>query len=427
MSSARPVYTRRIIDSELDEFLGALAALSLDGPKGVGKTETALQRAISVVRLDRPDERAVLTADLDAVGHLPTPVLLDEWQLLPEIWDVVRRLVDGGAEAGSFLLTGSATPVARIHSGAGRIVPLRMRPMSLAERQLETPTVSFAELMRGNSRVGGASDFHVEDYVDEILRSGFPGIRAQESERVVRGMLDGYIQRLVDHEVFESGALVRRPAALREWLTAYAAATATTATYETIRDAVSGGGASKPTRDTAGTYRDVLQRLWILDPVGPWLPGQNHLKRLGRSPKHNLTDPALAARLLGLSKATLLGRSAGGFTRPGDARMLGQLFESLVIQSVEVYAQAAEARIGHLRTSDGAHEVDLIVTGEANRVLALEVKLTATPSDADVRHLHWLKRELGDDLIDAAVITAGGSAYRRADSIAVIPAMLLGP
>ncbi|MGI3783667.1 MAG: DUF4143 domain-containing protein, partial [Janthinobacterium lividum] len=149
------------------------------------------------------------------------------------------------------------------------------------------------------------------------------------------------------------------------------------------------------------------------------------LTRLNGASKHHLADPALAARLLGLTAQSLLGGDPS--SSPRDRSMLGPLFESLVTLSVRVFAQAAEGRVSHLRTYAGRHEVDLIVTGESGRVLAIEVKLSATPSDSDTQHLHWLRSEIGDDLIDAVVVTAGPYAYRRADGIAVVPAALLGP
>ena len=90
-------------------------------------------------------------------------------------------------------------------------------------------------------------------------------------------------------------------------------------------------------------------------------------------------------------------------------------------------AQGAEARVSHLRTHRGEREIDLIVEGAGGRVLALEVKLASTVNDHDVRHLRWLRDQIGDDLADAAVITTGQHAYRRTDGIAVIPAALIGP
>lgn len=418
-------YRPRVVDAELDLLLADLTAVSLDGPKGVGKTETALQRVTRIFRFDRPADRELLAARPELLHSIPPPLLLDEWQRWPEIWDLVRRAVDEGAPQGSYLLTGSATPTAHLHTGAGRIVPLRMRPMTLPERGVEQPSISLAALLGGTADIHGDTDVSLERYVEEILGSGYPGIRKASSARGRRAQLDGYLDRLFDHEVTENGSFQRRPAAMRQWLTAYAAASSTTAAYETVRDAATPGESQKPTKVTALGYRDALQRLWILDPLEAWAPTRNRFARLGASPKHHLADPALAARLLSLSVDSLIGAEL--VEGPRDRSMTGPLFESLATLSVRVFAQAAEARVGHLRTQAGRHEVDLIVTGDSGRVLALEVKLAATPSDTDVRHLHWLRGEIGDDLIDAVVLTAGSYAYRRADGVAVVPLALLGP
>jgi uncharacterized protein len=149
---------------------------------------------------------------------------------------------------------------------------------------------------------------------------------------------------------------------------------------------------------------------------------------VSNQPKRQLVDPALAARLLGVGAGALLEQEPAPAAPaiPRDGTLLGALFESLVTIDVRVYAQAAEARVGHLRTAGGEHEVDLIVERADRRVLAIEVKLAATVSDHDLRHLKWLSERLGDDLVDAIVITTGSAAYRRADGIGVVPAALLG-
>lgn len=222
---------------------------------------------------------------------------------------------------------------------------------------------------------------------------------------------------------------MRNPAALRRWLAAYAAATATTTSFEDLRDAATSGQGDKPAKTTVGPYRDVLERLWILDPIPAWLPSHNHLKRLGAAPKHHLADPALAARLLSVDADALVeGRAPGlSVAIPRDGTLLGALFESLVAQSLRVYAQQAEARVCHLRTHRGEHEVDFIVVRGDGRVLAVEVKLAVSVTDRDVRHLRWLGDQIGSDLLDAVVITTGSDAYRRRDGVAVVPAALLGP
>ena len=421
-------YLPRVVDEELDALLPALAALSLEGPKGVGKTATALRRASTIHRLDDAGQRAVVAAEPARLVSGKQPVLIDEWQRLPESWDVVRRAVDADPRPGQFLLTGSAAPTEQpTHSGAGRIVTVRMRPLTLAERGVGEPTVSLRELLTGRRpRIGGATDVSLSNYAAEIVASGFPGLRTL-SGRPLRAQLDGYLARIAERDFDEMHRRVRNPSALRRWLTAYAAATSTTASHETIRDAATSGEGHKPARSTTQPYRDALEQLWIIEPLLAWLPTRNAIARLSAPPKHHLADPALAARLLGADADALLEAASLGPPFPRDATLLGNLFESLVTLCIRVQAQAAEASVKHLRTKGGEREVDLIVERADHRILAVEVKLARTVRDDDVRHLRWLASSVGDDLLDAVVVTTGSEAYRRADGIAVVPAVLLGP
>jgi uncharacterized protein len=426
--SSTSSYRRRILDEELDAVIDALSAIAIEGPKAVGKTRTALQRARTVHRLDDPAVFAVAEADPERLLEGGQAILFDEWQRLPLVWDLVRRAVDDGAAPGSFLLTGSASPdPPPTHSGAGRIVSLRMRPLSMSER-VDGQTVSLAELLTGSRpRITGVSELGLDDYVEEILASGLPGIRGLKS-RARRLQLDGYLDRIVDREIpDETGTTIRNPAALRRWMVAYAAASSTITSFEKIRDAASAGHDNPPAKITAQVYRDALTRIWILDEIPAWIPANNPLNELGQAPKHQLADPALAARLLGVDAAALLAGESPGPSIPRDGTLLGALFESLVALSVRIYSGYNEARIGHLRTARGRQEIDLIVERDDGRVVAIEVKLARTVDDRDVRHLAWLEGRVGDRLLDSVVVTTGPTAYRRADGVAVIPLALLGP
>jgi predicted AAA+ superfamily ATPase len=300
-----------------------------------------------------------------------------------------------------------------------------MRPLSLAERGITTPTVSLAGLLAGEAAIGGSTSLRLSDYVEEITASGFPAIR-QLPPRVRRAELDAYLANVVQREFPEQGYPVRKPEMLRAWLAAYAASTSTCTSYSKILDAATAGLDNKPARDTTIAYRDALTSLWLIDAVPPWIPSRNHLDRLRQSPKHQLADPALAARLLGLDSAALL-RAEQGSTRLNEGTILGALFEHLAALSFHTYAEAAESRLHHLRTRNGDHEVDLIVQRPDGRILAFEVKLADRVVDADAKHLKWLRAQIGDDLIDAGVLYAGERAYRRPDGLAVIPLALIGP
>lgn len=174
-------------------------------------------------------------------------------------------------------------------------------------------------------------------------------------------------------------------------------------------------------------WTDALLRTWVYDPLPAWLPGFGHLRRLAAAPKHHIVDPGLASTLLGLAVDDLLEGRDVTAPLPRDGTFLGALFESLAALSVRVFAQAADAAVGHLRRRDGDREVDFVVHGPGRRRVAIEAKLAATVNDRDVRHLLWLRDLLGDELTDTVVLTTGRDAYRRRDGVAVVPLALLGP
>ncbi len=420
-------YVRRIVDQELDDLFAELTALALDGPKAVGKTTTAEQRVAGVARLDSEAVRGPIAADPAILLRRPRPLLIDEWQKVPEVWDVVRRAVDDDPTGGQFLLTGSASPQdgAIQHSGAGRIGRLRMRPMTLSERGLVAPTVSLAALLRGHADVQGESGMTLPDYVEEIVASGFPGLRGL-SRRARAFQLDSYLRNAVQRDVPEQGLAVRRPEAMMAWLRAYASASSSTASYSQILDAATPGHSDKPARATAESYRQVLASLWLLDPVPAWSPAGSSMTRLGQAPKHHLADPALAARLMGLGVDSLL-VGDGRPLRSEAGSMLGMLFESLATLCVRVAAQAADAEVAHLRTRNGDHEVDLVVVRPDGAVAGIEVKMAASAGDSDGKHLRWLRDQLGPRFVSGVILTTGPTAYRRLDGLVVVPLALLGP
>jgi predicted AAA+ superfamily ATPase len=220
--------------------------------------------------------------------------------------------------------------------------------------------------------------------------------------------LDPYLERLVNVDMKDAGVVIRQPEALMPWLRAYAASVATTTSWDKLRDAASVGEAKKPSKGNAIRYTEAISRLRILDEIPPWLPGNNHLSRLGQSPKRFLADPALAAR-------------------PADRTFLGALFESLVALSLSVFCDANAVSFKHLRTWSGDHEVDFIVAGPGGQVIAIEAKLSNTVHSEHVEHLTWIQHKLGDKLLDSIVVNTGSDAYRRKDGIAVVPLGLLGP
>jgi predicted AAA+ superfamily ATPase len=421
-------YMPRVLDGLLADLVSGLPAIAIEGAKGVGKTETAKRLAAASIELDQDGFHDTVQADPRVIAGFPHPTLIDEWQLVEKVWDEVRREVDRDHTPGKFILTGSAVPSknARIHSGAGRIVRVVMRPMTLAERGVEVPTVSFEDLLSGRRpSVSGHSDMTLRDYAEEICASGFPGIR-QEPARFRPRQLDSYIAHCLERDIPELGVNVRRPHALRAWLTAFAAASATTASYTTILDAATPGEAEKLSRPTATAYRELLERTWLLDSLPAWIPAFNPLKRLGSAPKHHLVDPALAARLLGATPESLLSGEGSPVPVRREGTLLGALFESLAALTVRVLAEPSGSTVAHLRLANGEHEIGIIVERGDHKVIAIEVKLAAAVDAADVKHLNWLEEMIGGQLLDKVILNTGPIAHRLPDGTAVVPLALLG-
>ncbi|WP_293768031.1 DUF4143 domain-containing protein [uncultured Corynebacterium sp.] len=410
-------YSRRVLDDALDAYLPYLPAIAIEGPKGVGKTETASQRVRTTWRLDDPATAALALATFKDGSAIEGPVLLDEWQFQPQLWNIVRRAVDNGAAPGTFLLTGSAAPeqAEAIHSGAGRIDKLRMRPFTLAERGIGKPLLSLRSLLHGEepTLTPGTLDVSITDYAREICASGLPTISGlPPAIRTQR--LNSYLERIVSKEFADQGLKVRQPTLVMAWLRAYAAATATTASYSEILDAATPGEGSKPSKSSSQTYRDLLEQLMILEPLPAWLPVGQTLATMAKSPKHHLCDPGLAARLLNYSETRLLDGS------PQSSQEFAQLFESLVVLTARVAAEVDGASVYHLRTRRGNHEIDVIIEGTDGTIVALEAKLSGDVREDDVAHLNWLEANHTRP-VRKVLVHCGEQHYRREDGTYVVP------
>ena len=307
-------------------------------------------------------------------------MLIDEWQRIPQIWDYVRRAVDNGAKPGTFLLTGSISNTdTNIHSGAGRIIKKKMYPLSLAERDIETPTVSVAELLSGaaplKSDIRGRTKISGRDYIYEISASGLPEFRrlSPESRNIA---FESFFSNILTHDFRQQGIRIRQPETLLRWLRAYAAAVSTDAGYMEKLDASTAGERSKPAAKTTIAYREALENLWLLDELPPWLDGESFYSGLKMSPKHYLADPALAAYLLGINEKIM----AGGNGWPPRAEtfdikygsIIGRLFESLIHLCLNVYASINNAKLYFAKTYKGEREVDFIIQ-KGQRLIACEV------------------------------------------------------
>lgn len=416
------IYLPRLADGLLNVQLGAMGAVLIEGVKGCGKTATARQRAVSEVLLDTDPEaerRAALDPRLLLDGD--TPRLLDEWQRTPRVWDAVRRAVDDRGLPGQFILTGSATPndETQRHSGAGRFGIVRMRTMTLTEKQAVNPSVSITELLHGTAPRPANSSVTVRDYLNHIAVGGWP-LLAGFDETAARTYLDGYLDIIVERDIEEVSGGPRNPRLVRRFLHAYAQMVSQTAHLSTImrraRDEVD-GDADAPSRHTAQIYLDALRRMMIVDEVPAWDPSVRSSKRLTTTPKRHLGDPSLAAALLQMSPERML----------ADLETAGFLFESLVAHDLRIYAEAAGASCFHYREAEGRLEVDYVLEDRDGDWFGVEVKLGESELDKAADSLHRLADRVVRKPKALVVVTGTSLAYTREDGVHVVPLGLLGP
>ncbi len=415
-------YLPRLADSLLNDQLHAMGAVLIEGVKGCGKTATARQRSSSEVLLDT-DPEAVRRAALDPRLLLDgaSPRLLDEWQRTPRIWDAVRRAVDDRGLPGQFILTGSATPNDSIqrHSGAGRFGTLRMRTMTLSEKNATTPTASVTGLLAGDPPAPANSPVTVQDYLGHLAIGGWP-LLVGADERAARIYLAGYLDVIVERDINEVSGGPRNPRLVRRFLHAYAQMTAHTANLSTImkraRDEAP-DDPNIPSGATAETYLQALQRMMIIDDIPAWEPAVRSAKRLTTTPKRHLADPSLAVALLRMTPARML----------SDLETTGFLFESLVAHDLRIYAEAAGATCYHYREAEGRLEVDYILETWDGNWVGIEVKLGESELDKAADSLHRLAARIPRKPLALVVITATSLAHTREDGVHVIPLGVLGP
>lgn len=416
------LYLPRLADTMLNNRLEAIGAVLIEGVKGCGKTATARRIAASEVLLDsdpNAEKRAALDPRLLLDGE--TPRLLDEWQRIPRIWDAVRRAVDDRGLRGQFILTGSATPRDDTprHSGAGRFGIVRMRTMTLAEKQAITPTVSVADLLKGEAPTPVNSPVEVREYLYHIAVGGWP-LLVGANEAGARTYLDGYLDIIVERDIDEVSGSPRNPRLVRRFLHAYAQMVSQTASLNTImkraRDEVT-AGSDVPSRHTAETYLEALRRMMIIDEVPAWDPLVRSSKRLITTSKRHLGDPSLAATMLQMSPERML----------VDLETTGFLFESLVAHDLRIYAETVGASCFHYREAEGRLEVDYIVETRDGDWMGIEVKLGEAEIDKAAASLTRLASRVRRPPKSLVVLTGTSLAYTRDDGVHVVPLGCLGP
>lgn len=400
--------------------MDASGAVLIEGPRACGKTETARQVAASEARLDIDSNTSNLAAiDPSLVLEGPTPRLIDEWQTVPAIWNHVRRAVDDRRAAGQFILTGSSVPAddATRHSGAGRFLRLRMRPMSLFESGHSTGNVSLGALLRGEAPSSAQPPLTIPDIADRICIGGWPALVDQPFALAVRSVR-GYLDEVRRVDVARVDGRRRDPDGVGRLFRSLARNAATYASDATL--AADSGPADPLDVDTVRAYLAALRRLMVVEDQQPWGPRLRSRSRLRGTPKRHYVDPSLAAAALRLTPSRLL----------DDIGFMGFLFESLVVRDLRVYSEVADGQVFQYRDNTGL-EVDAVVETGDGQWAAFEVKLGPGQADEAARSLLRLADRVDTERMGKptmlGVITGFGYGFRRPDGVAVIPIGALGP
>lgn len=417
-------YFPRVVDGELDRRLASSGAVLIEGPKGCGKTETASKYANSEVRFDtNPAARAQVDLDPGALFDEPTPILFDEWQRVPQIWDHVRRHVDDLRRRGLYILTGSATPTdsRELHSGAGRISTLRMRPMSLFESGHSTGEVSLAALLHGESQRAKLTKITVPELMARIVIGGWPALLG-EGEPFARQWLADYLTQIIEVDIPGLGTTRRAPDRLRRTLASLARGVGQPIKLTELAADISGSNGQKPAKETVTAYLDALDRLKLTENSPSWRPHMRSRTQLREAPVRYFVDPSIGTAALGVGSKDLL----------ADPNAAGFHFEALVLRDLHIYSQPLDGMISTWREAHGRKEIDAIVETQ-NAWAAIEVKLTGDQGviDRAAQSLLDFSSEIETDRHgDPAaliVVTATGGGGKRADGVHVVPITALGP
>ena len=414
-------YRPRMQDALIKELLGSFGAVCIEGPKWCGKTWSATHHAASAISLGNPDgnfsNRTMAQLDPRAVLNGDTPHLVDEWQEVPAIWDAVRYRVDEVGKPGQFLLTGSSTPTHKgvMHSGAGRIASLRMRPMSLFESGDSSGAVSLSSLTEGDLPAQPTGEVSLAHLIELVVRGGWPGnlglTLRQASQLPMR-----YLDAVLHDDLYRMDGVQRNLGKMKLLLRSLARHESTLASNATLRRDIKEKDDDELGVNTIVGYMDVLARLFLTDNQPPFGLQLRSKARVQQAEKRHLADPSLACALMRATPQKLL----------RDLNTFGFLFESMVERDLRVYAEAHGGRLYHYRDDDGK-EIDAIVEWNDGRWIAVEIKLGAHEIDDAAANLLSIRKDImkhNPENAPAALLVVCGmshAAYKRPDGVMVAP------
>lgn len=416
----RKDYRPRLIDNIIDSYLDAFGAVCVEGPKWCGKTWTSSYHCKSEIMLGNPDgnfqnrQLAQMSPSLVLEGE--TPRLIDEWQEVPQLWDAVRYKVDQNGNKGQFILTGSATPNHKgiLHSGAGRIAKLRMRPMSLFESGNSSGDISLRDICEGRIEPKILGEVDLRKLIDFIIRGGWPANQETTLKQAAYLPIQ-YIRAVLDDDVYRIDNVKRDKHKMELLLRSLARNEATTVTNKKLKNDIKEIDDEDIDVETVATYLDVFQRLFLTDNQKPFEAKLRSSIRIKQAEKRHLSDPSLAAALLNATPEMLL----------NDLNTLGFLFEALCERDLKIYAESFDAELYHYQDYNN-NEMDAVIAMPDGKWCGFEIKLGANQIDMAAENLIKIKNEIkanGGIAPDSLCVICGlsNAAYQRPDGVFVVP------
>ena len=414
------MYKKRYIEEQIARKLRTAGAVVVSGPKFCGKTTTCMRFQKSFVKLNT--KKSIQLAELDPKATLvgDNPRLIDEWQTVPDIWNAIKDDLDDEYSFGKYILTGSSTPADKtdiMHSGAGRITVLKMRPMSLYESGESDGSVSLSSLFEGEYIQPSINEyFFLEDAAFLICRGGWPISVLAEKEiaiEITRNYYNGlfYFENS-KNEKFRS----KSPEVLRMIMRSYARNISTEASIQTIIEDVKQSNERTMDTKTFNDYMEALRDLYIIEDLSAWSPSIRSKTSIRSTPTRHFADTSLACAALNIFPSDLL----------DDIESFGLFFEDFAVRDLSIYSSFLGGEVKHYRDNAGL-ECDAVIHLPDGRWGAIEIKIGGDDAiHHGARTLNMLKRKIRDKSKEPLpsfmmILTATGPCYRREDGIYVVP------
>lgn len=371
MSLRKSEYIDRLVDKKIDEYLSIFGAVSIEGPKWCGKTWASLNHANSKVLLDEDEIKEKAKLSLDLILKYDRPELIDEWNLIPEIWDAVRRKCDETTSKGNYILTCSTklsdeNQKQKInHSGAGRIGKIKMHTMSLYESGDSTGKASIRKMLDGSLENDINKKISLEQLASYIIRGGWPSNIETDIDKI--GIVPkSYIEAILEKDINDDKKRDKNRMLLL--MKSLARNESTISSKNTILKDIESNSSENDkieSRITLDDYLDVLNRLNIIENQNAYNENYRSRERIGKAAKRHFTDPSLACALLNLTSEKLI----------NDLNTFGFLFEALVERDLRIYMEYLNGNLYHFRDNITGLEVDSVLEFSDGEYALAEIKL----------------------------------------------------